>query len=195
MSVSKQRKRHRYTRSILKHPPKRQQQEQPPAKIGRPTAYEGEITCEKARRYFFQTVEPIEGRGVSKEIARACYPPFPTLVDFARTIGVTYTTIKSWVKTHAVFAATIKECQEYQKHLLIANALAGRYDRTFSIFMLKNLWKWMDVARDENWRDDLHHDHAVEGQTMTEFIQGMWERAEQISPRPRDFRSLGAMNG
>ncbi len=114
------------------------------------------------------------------------------LIHFAKYIGVTYTTICDWRKKYPEFHHTIKECQEYQKYLLVANGLAGRYDRTLVIFMLKNLWKWMEVSRDDNWRDDLRHDHAADGQTMTEFLQGMWERAQAINPQAEEGSSSGA---
>lgn len=171
--MSERKTRRRFDRSILKRPPQRKRAVKPPAPVGRPTSYEGELTCQRAREYFFQEVD----------VRLPMLQAFPTLVGFAHVLGVHYDTVCEWRKVHKEFSDTIKACQQYQKHLLITNSLAGRYDKTFAIFMFKNLCKWMDVQKDDNWRDDLHHDHGLDGQSLTEFLNGMMERAEQINPR------------
>lgn len=79
---------------------------------------------------------------------------FPTKEGFARAIGVHRDTIHQWQQDHEEFSDAIKKAEDIQKDILIQNALVGCYDRTFSIFVAKNVTDMRDKQELEHTSPD-----------------------------------------
>ena len=73
----------------------------------------------------------------------------PTKESFAKHIGVDRDTVKEWAKVHPEFSAAIKKAEDLQKNILIQNGLLGNYDRTFAIFVAKNVTDMRDKIETE----------------------------------------------
>lgn len=91
------------------------------AKIGRPTKYESRL-CSVAMDY----TEKCKKTGT-----------LPTIEELATLLGVGVRTIYDWEENHKDFSHTIQQLRETQKHLLINNALTGKYNARFATFLLK----------------------------------------------------------
>ncbi len=59
----------------------------------------------------------------------------PSFDKFARTIGVTLPDIERF-RSHSEFDRAYRECNEIRRDYLIDNALAKRYDSSFTKFIL-----------------------------------------------------------
>lgn len=68
----------------------------------------------------------------------------PTLAGFCCKIGVHRYTLLNWAEAHEEFREALKIAKEHQERILVANGLAGNYDKTFAIFTAKNLINWHD---------------------------------------------------
>jgi basic membrane lipoprotein Med (substrate-binding protein (PBP1-ABC) superfamily) len=61
----------------------------------------------------------------------------PTIEELATLFDVGVRTIYDWEESHLEFSHTIQQLRETQKHLLINNALTGKYNARFATFLLK----------------------------------------------------------
>lgn len=124
---------------------------------GRPTKYE-ERYCQEIIDFFnkepYETI-PIEIENKEGEIVpsvatdkwgnpilKPC--PLPTKEKFSFSIGVDRTTLHEWAKKHKEFSLAIKKAEDLQKDLLIQGGLVATYDKTFAIFVAKNVTDMKD---------------------------------------------------
>lgn len=131
------------------------------AKAGRKTKYKREY-CKKIIEFF--DVEPFEdielehydvktGKIKWKDIKRMPRK-LPTLVQFARSIGVDYTTVYNWQKKgHSSFQKQFFDAytraKELQKDFIIQNGLQGLYNSDFTKFVAKNITDMKDKTETE----------------------------------------------
>lgn len=59
----------------------------------------------------------------------------PSFSKFARSIGATLAELESW-RSHRIFDEAYRECNEIRRDYLIDNALAKRFDSSFTKFLL-----------------------------------------------------------
>lgn len=76
--------------------------------------------------------------------------PPPHFSEFARSIGVTWKTLKAWKKTHREFADYYEACEDIIQEFYIDNGVTGAYAGQFSIFAAKNTTKMKDVQINKN---------------------------------------------
>ena len=72
----------------------------------------------------------------------------PTFAAFARSLGVTQSTLLAWEEKHADFAEAAKKARDLQGDILIQNSLRGNYSSSFAVFTAKNILGWSD-GKDE----------------------------------------------
>ena len=72
----------------------------------------------------------------------------PTFAAFARSLGVTQSTLMAWEAKHADFAEAAKKARDLQGDILIQNSLRGNYSASFAVFTAKNILGWSD-GKDE----------------------------------------------
>jgi transposase-like protein len=126
-----------------------------PKKKGRPSKYTKGY-CKKLIAFF--DVEPYEDRELEhfdkdgnvtwvdyKRMANR----LPTIITFAKQIGVDTTTIYEWLKQHKEFSLAFTRAKEYQKYFLIENGLNGCYNPLFAKFVAINITDMRDVQEVE----------------------------------------------
>jgi len=120
------------------------------AKNGRPSKYKLEY-CEEIIKFF--NVEPYEDREIPHyndegNIVWTDYKRFgvklPTLVQFAKNIGVCYSTVYNWqnekhTSFHKEFLEAYTRAKEMQKDFLIQAGCLGVYNARFAIFAAINI--------------------------------------------------------
>lgn len=115
---------------------------------GRPTLYKPEY-CQMLTDFF--GVEPLVtkkkkkksyGKTVTIEIEESA--ELPMFIDFASLIGVDYDTLLEWRDKYPEFSGAYKKAKKLQEKIIAMNAIKGRYDKTFSIFMLKANHGWSE---------------------------------------------------
>lgn len=117
---------------------------------GRPTDYNPKY-CEEIIEFFDK--EPWE------ETENGRVPcKLPTLARFAVDRGVCRETVWNWSQTHPEFFNAIKRAKAIQEDLLVQNGLTALYDKTLSIFCLKNL---------SDWKDKKEVEHSGEGISLS----------------------------
>lgn len=125
---------------------------------GRPTKYEDKY-CDEVIEFFnkppFEYVE-IEQENEEtgekvKTIALDKFQnpirvpcPLPTKERFAFSIGVHRSTLIEWAGKYPEFSYAIKKAEDLQKDILIQNGLVQSYDKTFAIFVAKNVTDMSD---------------------------------------------------
>lgn len=127
--------------------------------IGRPSSYNPEY-CDQIIKFFSRepfTVLLVDDGGGNKVPAldRKGQPilipcTFPTKEGFARSIGVCRDTIHEWSRVYSDFSDAIKKAETIQKDILIQNGLLGAYEKTFAIFVAKNVTDMSD-------KQDINH--------------------------------------
>lgn len=75
----------------------------------------------------------------------------PTFAAFARSLGVTQSTLLVWEEKHAEFAEAAKKARDLQGDILIQNSLRGNYSSSFAVFTAKNILGWSD-GKEESGR-------------------------------------------
>jgi DNA-binding XRE family transcriptional regulator len=75
---------------------------------------------------------------------------FPTYVRFARSIGVSRSTLFEWAEHHKEFSDSMKTCNEISEAILLENGLQGTYNSTFAMFLLKNNHGYKDKTEQEH---------------------------------------------
>lgn len=144
--------------------------------MGRPTKYKEEY-CEQVVEFFnqqpysFVEIEQEDDEGnVTKSVALDKFGnaikvpcPLPTKERFAFNIGVHRETLINWANSHKNFFDAIKKAEDLQKDILIQNGLVQAYDKTFAIFVAKNVTDMKDkqdinttlnVSSADSWADD-----------------------------------------
>jgi hypothetical protein len=114
---------------------------------GRPTDYNPDY-CQIMIDYF--SVPHYEGEGKEKEGAE-----FPQFTAFARTIGVSRSTLHLWSQTHQEFSDAYSICKELQEELLVNNSLKNRYNPYFAQFVLKNGHGYKDKQEVESTNKNI----------------------------------------
>ena len=104
--------------------------------MGRPTKYD-EKYCEGIIEFFNQEPFKVSHGENGKIEMTPC--PLPTFERFAFSIGVHRDTLHEWLKKHEAFSDAYKKAKDLQKDILIQNGLIGAYDKTFAIFVAKNV--------------------------------------------------------
>ena len=98
---------------------------------GRPTKYKKQY-CEEIIRFFdvpqtkIQKVTQITASGVT-EFNKEVPENLPTIIGFARKIGVLSETLKEWADKYEEFSVSYRKALELEKEFLIQNGLKGFY--------------------------------------------------------------------
>lgn len=144
-------------------------------KEGRPTKYKEEY-CDQIIEFFnqqpytFVEVDQEDSEGnITRSVAvdkfgNAIKVPcaLPTKERFAFKIGVHRETLLNWASSHPEFFDAIKKAEDLQKDILIQNGLVQAYDKTFAIFVAKNVTDMKDkqeidmnakVSSADDWSD------------------------------------------
>jgi len=128
--------------------------------MARPTKYNPEY-CKEIIDYFTNTeyyreVEiPHYKNGELSWTDKKLFPnTFPTLVQFARKIGVCYATVYNWQDKdhksyHPEFLEAYARAKDLQKDFLIQSALTGVYDSKFSQFVAINITDMVQTQKNE----------------------------------------------
>ncbi len=132
-------------------------------KVGRPTKYDPKF-CEEIINFFKR--EPYEEYpiittykdGTTKEEIVRKPNSLPTFEGFAVSIGVHRETLLNWMDQNKEFFDAYKMAKDYQKNMLIENALSGLYSQPFSIFTAKNV---------TDMRDRFENDITTLGEKIT----------------------------
>lgn len=106
-------------------------------KKGRPTKYKAEY-CQKMIDFFNVPVTTLDDKGLT--IAN----DLPFFQTFACELGVHVDTLHEWRKVYPEFSESYKIAQQYQFNILNQNALKGRYNAPWSIFLAKNITELRD---------------------------------------------------
>ncbi|PHS64343.1 MAG: hypothetical protein COB09_08170 [Thalassobium sp.] len=128
-------------------------EEPAPGAGGRPTKYKPEY-CTEVIEFFdqepFIMATKVDEEGSEVPVLDKHGNPvlipckFPTKEGFARKVGVCRDTIHEWEKTYPEFSDAIKKAETIQKDILIQNGLLGNYEKTFAIFVAKNVTDMRD---------------------------------------------------
>ena len=121
---------------------------------GQPTKYRSEY-CQLLIDYF--DVPPTKTSQVTrtnKDGSTKTYDvevanDLPTLIGFAKKIGVSRDSVHQWGRDHKKFSDSIKKAKELQEENWRTCSLKGLYNPTFTIFMGKNVFKWTDKTQVE----------------------------------------------
>lgn len=146
---------------------------------GRPTKYDDKY-CDEVVEFFNKDpyevlmTENDEGEKIAvlnpqgKPILAPC--PLPTKERFAFSIGVDRGTLLNWARDYDEFFSAIKKAEDLQKDILIQNGLIGGYDKTFAIFVAKNVTDMHDKQVIENQNVNANYE-IPEGTTPKEAMQ------------------------
>lgn len=110
---------------------------------GRPTKYKKQY-CEEIIRFFdvpqtkIQKVTQITASGVT-EFNKEVPENLPTIIGFARKIGVLSETLKEWADKYEEFSVSYRKALELEKEFLIQNGLKGFYQPNIFQFIASNL--------------------------------------------------------
>ena len=116
---------------------------------GAPTKYKPEY-CQEIIEFF--DIDPYEPHLAEDGTPTNLPKKIPLLEDFAISIGVDPDTLLNWKKKNKEFFGAIKKAKKMQESFLIHATAAGIMERTFSIFIAKNVCGWSDIGR----LSDLH---------------------------------------
>ena len=107
--------------------------------IGRPTLYD-EKYCNDIIDFFdkdcYEVIKDRDGEIIRDKDGLAVVRPakLPTLVQFAKSIGVHRDTINAWEHKYDEFSDAVKMAKALQEDIIIQGGLLGYYDKTFAIF-------------------------------------------------------------
>jgi hypothetical protein len=133
---------------------------------GRPSKYQ-ESYCDQVIEFFnrdpFELIYITDDEGKKTVATNKHGDPImkpcalPTKEGFAISIGVHSNTLLNWADDHPEFLCAIKKAEDIQKDILIQNGLIGAYDKTFAIFVAKNV---TDMS-DKKAIDHTSSDHSM----------------------------------
>lgn len=125
---------------------------------GRPSSYK-KIYCKRMIEFFdrepYEYIFVIDETGRKELIydqkgrAQQKVTDFPTVGDFATTIGVSSSTMYSWAQRHPEFAEAMARAKDYQERILMYCGSMGLYDFKFVQFVCKNVLHWGDKGISE----------------------------------------------
>lgn len=99
----------------------------------------------------------------------------PTFEHFATIIGVGTRTLYDWESVHDEFSHAMDYLRDTQKHVLINNALIGKYNARFATFLLKASHKYREnepiITNNEN-------NMNISPELLADAIKIMRSRAE-----------------
>lgn len=139
---------------------------------GRPTKYKKQY-CEEIIRFFdvpqtkIQKVTQITASGVT-EFNKEVPENLPTIIGFARKIGVLSETLKEWADKYEEFSVSYRKALELEKEFLIQNGLKGFYQPNIFQFIASNL---TDMRNKETKEHTGADGGPVETKITVEFIQ------------------------
>lgn len=123
--------------------------------VGRPTLYRPEF-CEQLLEYAdidpYREIKRVNLK-TGNEYIETIANDLPSLTGFAKKIGVAVHTIGNWGKAHPEFLDATTRAKTMAEHILNINALAGRYNPRYAIFVAKNYTDMRDV-KDLNLHKD-----------------------------------------
>ena len=138
---------------------------------GCPTKYKPEY-CEQIIEYFNKPAyvpviikdedgnETVATNKQGKPIMKPC--SLPTKEGFAFSIGVHCETLTNWAKKFSEFFESFKKAESLQKNILIQNGLIGNYEKTFAIFVAKNVTDMKDQQFIEHHSQNINYDISDE---------------------------------
>ena len=139
---------------------------------GRPTKYKKQY-CEEIIRFFdvpqtkIKKVTQITASGVT-EFNKEVPENLPTIIGFARKIGVLSETLKEWADKYEEFSVSYRKALELEKEFLIQNGLKGFYQPNIFQFIASNL---TDMKNKETKEHTGADGGPVQTKITVEFIQ------------------------
>jgi len=139
---------------------------------GRPSKYKKQY-CEEIIRFFdvpqtkIQKVTKITASGVT-EFHKEVPENLPTIIGFARKIGVLSETLKEWADKYEEFSVSYRKALELEKEFLIQNGLKGFYQPNIFQFIASNL---TDMKNKETKEHTGADGGPVQTKITVEFIQ------------------------
>jgi len=139
---------------------------------GRPSKYKKQY-CEEIIRFFdvpqtkIQKVTQITASGVT-EFHKEVPENLPTIIGFARKIGVLSETLKEWADKYEEFSVSYRKALELEKEFLIQNGLKGFYQPNIFQFIASNL---TDMKNKETKEHTGADGGPVQTKITVEFIQ------------------------
>lgn len=79
----------------------------------------------------------------------------PMLETYARQLGVSVRTLRTWGMKHKEFAEALSICEDYIKEFMVEHGLKGNYNSSFGIFTAKNLTDMKDKSEITNKNIDM----------------------------------------
>lgn len=150
---------------------------------GRPTKYDQKY-CKEIIAYF--TVEHFEDKVVERmhtksgddvEKFKETANPLRFLSGFARSIGVTHTTLLEWRDSQPEFSVAFTRAKELQQEMMVSNALKGLYNPHFTIFATKNMI---------GWRDKTEIEIGIADETFEKYkqlsVQDLQKKLDELMP-------------
>lgn len=126
--------------------------ENPKRKLGRPTKYKPEFAQLLLEHFSIPATTEKEvvytnKKGETWSKMETVATDLPTFEEFAESIGVDDRTLENWFKAKRSngsprfpnFFRAYMRAKQMQRNILIKNALAGRYNPAYSIFLSKNV--------------------------------------------------------
>jgi hypothetical protein len=132
----------------------------PTRRIGRPTKYKKRY-CRDIIEFFdvaavverTKTITTKNGSVIEEPVYLPCI--LPTVVGFARKLGVCRDTLHEWASKHKDFSDAFKRAKELQEEIWSQNSLQGLYNPRFSEFFGINIMGW-------NKREIIEQHHSGE---------------------------------
>jgi hypothetical protein len=69
--------------------------------------------------------------------------------EFADSIGVHHDTLHEWCSKHPEFSVAYNEAREYQKRIILNNAMLGYYNPSITWKMMMNMFGWRNKEESE----------------------------------------------
>lgn len=124
-------------------------------KGGRPTKYKEEY-CDQLIEFFDRPVtikkkeQKLSNTGAVVEVENEVLNDPPTFYGFAAKLGVHMDSLTEWRNKYPKFSAAYKKAKALQANFIAVGAMTGKANTAFSIFMMKNNFKWTDRVEQKN---------------------------------------------
>lgn len=144
---------------------------------GAPTLYRPEYCAGIVEHFERMAIAPspesvpvaeTETEGKWKREYRVICAEIPTLLSFARSIGVSAKVLSEWQNRHPEFREACARAKDIGASLLSERALTGRYNAQFAQFAAKNLYGWSDKIE-----IDSTVTNSADSQTMDQMRQAL----------------------
>lgn len=90
--------------------------------------------------------ETLEAGNVREIAQKLVMQRFPTYVRFARSIGVSKSTLFEWSTEYKKFSDSMDICKDISEAILLENGLQWLYNPAFAQFLLKNNYWYKDQS-------------------------------------------------